>query len=227
MLSVYSSSTQKMSSKKSSYTTSSAFNKLYISRRNLIELLETQGFNPTNYSNFSTNDVHTMAKNTQLDMLMTNDDNGQRVYVKYYIAKDLRPQNIHDLIDEIFVLEEMLQKGDQLLVVSKSKANQTLKNEMEKIWANSGIYVNVLSIQELQFNILKHEMVPTHTKLNETQKQEFLTKYNIYKEDRIPEISRFDPVAKAIGLQPNEVCRIIRPSRTAIEGVYYRMCVNK
>lgn len=226
MLFVYSSSTLIMTSK-TSYTTSSAFNKLYISRKNLIELLEAQGYNAINYNNFSSNDVHTMAKNGQLDIFMTNDANGQRVYVKYYIIKDLRPQNIHDLIDEIFVLEELLQKGDQLLVVSKSKSNQTLKNEMEKIWANSSIYVNVLSIQELQFNILKHDMVPQHSKLNETQKKDFLTKYNIYKEERIPEISRFDPVAKAIGLQPSDVCRIIRPSRTAIEGVYYRLCVNK
>jgi DNA-directed RNA polymerase I, II, and III subunit RPABC1 len=70
-------------------------------------------------------------------------------------------------------------------------------------------------------------MVPKHIKLNNTQKQEFLDKYNIYKEDRIPEISRFDPVAKAIGLQPGEVCKIIRPSRTSIEGVYYRICLNK
>lgn len=217
-----------MASKTTKYgKTSGAFNKLYISRKHLLELLENQNFNIDNVKNFSHNDIHIMAKNSQLDMFLTNDSNNQKIYVKYYIIKELRPQNVNDIIDELFVLEELLHKGDQLLIITKSHMNDTMKRELEKIWANNGLYVNLLSIQELQFNILKHEMVPKHIKLNETQKQEFLDKYNIYKEDRIPEISRFDPVAKAIGLQPGEVCKIIRPSRTSIEGVYYRVCLNK
>ena len=40
-----------------------------------------------------------------------------------------------------------------------------------------------------------------------------------------PEISRFDPVAQAIGLRPKEVCKIIRSSETAITSTYYRMCL--
>lgn len=207
---------------------SGAFNKLYISRKILVELLETQGFYVENVKNFSHNDIHIMAKNNQLDMYLTNNDNNKKIYVKYYILKELRPQNVHDIIDEIFVLEELLQKdGDQLLIITKSPMNDTMKNELEKIWSNNSLYINILSLQELQFNILNHEMVPNHIKLNNTEKQDFLDKYNIYKEDRIPEISRFDPVSKAIGLQPNEICKIIRPSRTSIEGIYYRNCVNK
>ena len=39
-----------------------------------------------------------------------------------------------------------------------------------------------------------------------------------------PDISRSDPVAKAIGIRPGEVCEIIRPSKTAISAPYYRIC---
>lgn len=217
-----------MASKNTNYgKTSGAFNKLYVSRKTLIELLEVQGFNVDNVKNFSHNDIHIMAKNAQLDMYLTNDENNQKIYVKYYILKELRPQNVNDIIDELFVIEELLHKGDQLLIVTKSHMNDTMKSELEKIWANTNIYVNLLSIAELQFNILNHEMVPKHIKLNDTEKEAFLRKYNIYKTDRIPEISRFDPVAKAIGLQPNNVCKIIRPSRTSIQGTYYRICINK
>lgn len=218
-----------MSSKSGSYSkTSGAFNKLYVSRKILIEHLEKQGFETDDVKNFSHNDIHIMAKNDQLDMYLTNPDNNQKIYVKYYILKELRPQNIHDIADEIYVLEELLKKNqDQLLVVTKSHINDTMKYELEKIWSNSSLYINIISLQELQFNLLNHVMVPKHIKLNDTQKKEFLNKYNIFKEERIPEISRFDPVAKAIGLQPGSVCKIIRPSRTSIEGVYYRLCINK
>jgi DNA-directed RNA polymerase subunit H (RpoH/RPB5) len=216
-----------MASKTTTYgKTSGAFNKLYISRKILVELLENQGFNIDNVKNFSNNDIHIMAKNTQLDLFLTNDTNNQKIYVKYYILKELRPQNVNDIIDELFVIEELLHKGDQLLIITKSYINDTMKNELEKIWSNTNIYVNLLSISELQFNILNHEMVPKHIKLNDTEKQAFLEKYNIYKTERIPEISRFDPVAKVIGLQPGDVCKIIRPSRTSIQGVYYRICIN-
>lgn len=218
-----------MSSKKASYTNASgAINKLYTARKVLVEILEKQGFNVQDAKNFSHHDIHIMAKNSQLDLFLTNPENNQKVYVKYYILKELRPQNIHDIIDEIFILEELLKKeGDQLLVITKTSMNDTMKFELEKIWSNNRLYLNIMSLHELQFNVLKHAMVPNHIKLNDTEKQEFLEKYHIFKEDRIPEISRFDPVAKAIGLKPGEVCKIIRPSRTSIEGVYYRICVNK
>ncbi|MCK5558294.1 MAG: DNA-directed RNA polymerase subunit H, partial [Candidatus Hydrogenedentes bacterium] len=40
------------------------------------------------------------------------------------------------------------------------------------------------------------------------------------------DISRFDPVAQAIGLRPGQLCRVMRPSRTAIVAPFYRFCVG-
>ena len=42
--------------------------------------------------------------------------------------------------------------------------------------------------------------------------------------DELPEISRYDPVAQAIGMRPGQICKIIRPSKTAITTDYYRLC---
>ena len=78
----------------------------------------------------------------------------------------------------------------------------------------------------LQFNILEHEMVPKHIKLDEKEIEEVKKRYNIIDNSQIPEISRFDPVAIAIWLRAGEICKIIRASITAITGLYYRYCVN-
>ena len=69
-------------------------------------------------------------------------------------------------------------------------------------------------------------MVPQHKILSSKDKEDFFKKYNIVNNNQIPEISRFDPVAQVIGIKPNEVCEIIRPSKTAVESTYYRTCVN-
>ena len=44
-------------------------------------------------------------------------------------------------------------------------------------------------------------------------------------DSQLPEISRYDPVALVIGLRPGEVCKIIRPSPTAITTEYFRLCI--
>jgi DNA-directed RNA polymerase subunit H (RpoH/RPB5) len=59
----------------------------------------------------------------------------------------------------------------------------------------------------------------------EKEVKEIMKKYNILEKTQFPEISRFDPVAKIIGLRPGNVCHIIRPSKTAIETNYYRVCI--
>jgi DNA-directed RNA polymerase subunit H (RpoH/RPB5) len=52
-----------------------------------------------------------------------------------------------------------------------------------------------------------------------------MKKYNIDELSQFPEISRFDPVACVIGIKPNEICEINRPSKTSINANYYRICV--
>ena len=49
-------------------------------------------------------------------------------------------------------------------------------------------------------------------------------KYNIMDKSEMPDISRFDPVALSIGLKPDEVCKIVRSSKTSIQSNYYRIC---
>ena len=52
-----------------------------------------------------------------------------------------------------------------------------------------------------------------------------MKKYNITDKIQFPDISRFDPVARAIGLRPGQLCKITRYSKTAIETFYYRICI--
>lgn len=211
---------------------SSLISSIYNSRKVVLELMTKQGYNIDDYANFSINEVNSMKNNNQLDMLLEGkeiNENSKRkpkIYIRYYLSKTIRPSNLHEMIDDLFHLEETLTKDDTLFIIIKDEMNETLTNELKEIWERDGIFVIIENIKRLQFNILKHVLVPEHNVLDEDKVEEIMKRYNISNKNQFPDISRFDPVARAIGLRPGQVCHIIRPSKTSIKSDYYRICVN-
>tara|TARA_R110002073_G_scaffold1968_5_gene13827 strand:- start:1553 stop:2194 length:642 start_codon:yes stop_codon:yes gene_type:complete len=210
-------------SSQSSGTITSVFK----SRQNLLKLLVAQGYDVNDYEEFSVNEVHVMYNNLQLDMLMSSEtptDNSKKVYVKYHLAKTLRRDNINDYIDDLYNLEQVLTKNDTLIIVIKQEPHEPLLNILKQIWEQEGIFIMIYNLERLQFNILEHTYVPKHTILNDEEVNDMKKRYNIINDKQLPEISRFDPVAQAIGMRPGQMCKIIRPSKTAITTDYYRIC---
>jgi DNA-directed RNA polymerase subunit H (RpoH/RPB5) len=163
-----------------------------------------------------------MNKNEKLDLLLTNEDSNKgKIYIKYNLTKGLRPQNIDDMIEELFDVEQILTKQDELLIITKNDPNDTLLNHLERVWLVNKVYVNILSISRLGFNILKHSYVPPHEVVD---KDTISEKFNIKDDSQYPDISRFDPVAIVLGFRPGILCKITRPSPNAIESDYYRLC---
>ena len=211
-----------------SQNNSSLISQIYKSRTVLIDLLKGQGYISNDYEGFSVNEVNTMQTNNQLDMILEkkNEDEqeGRKIYIKYYLLKSLRPNNLQEMIDDLFNVEEVLKKKDTLMIVVKEEINDTLINAVKHIWESDKIFIVLQPLKRLQFNILKHNLVPSHRVLSEVEKNNVKKRYNILEDAHFPDISRFDPVAQAIGIRPGEVCEIIRPSKTAISAPYYRIC---
>jgi len=190
-----------------------------------------QNYATEDYSNFSINEVNSMLQNKQLDMLLEKKEEDpatkrkNKIYIRYYLAKTLRPQNIQEIIDDLFNLEEVLTKSDTLMIIIKDDMNETMTNLLKHIWEQDGILIVIQSIKRLQFNLLEHVLVPPHRVLTKDEVNQVKKKYNIVDDAQFPDISRFDPVAQVIGIRPGQVCEIIRPSKTAINSLYYRICV--
>lgn len=214
-----------------SQNSSALISTIYNSRKIILDLMEKQGYNVNDYSKFSVNEVNSMKQNNQLDMLLEKKEDDpitkrkNKIYIRYYLGKTIRPANLQEMIDDLFNLEEILSKDDTLFIITKDEINETLTNELKHIWETDGIFIVIESIKRLQFNILNHTLVPEHRVMIETEVVEIMKKYNITDKIQLPDISRFDPVARAIGLRPGKVCHIIRPSKTAIEANYYRICI--
>ena len=203
---------------------------IYNSRLNMIEYLKDMGFDCSDYENFSIEEIEVMKNHNQLNFKVEN-ENEEACYVMYKLDTNLKQNmvkknNVETFINEIFEENVNIGKNDTLVIITTEYSQDSIHKIIKNIWENESKYVVIMTLANLQFNILKHTFVPKHIKLNEEEKVEFYKKYNIQNDLQIPEISRFDPVAKIIFLRPGDVCKIIRYDKISLMNEFYRICVS-
>lgn len=216
---------------------------IYRARVNILKQLEERGFDTSDYSHFSTYEVHGMVSNNQMDMLLQRKEDetdepgysgkkAKRVYVKYLLDTTLRKAQLNEIFEELYETEveskEMFldkEQGDELIIILANEPNEKIIQEIEYIYNTEDILIRAIYMKRLLFNIIDHSLVPKHRILTMSETNDLLKNYTLFTVKQLPEISRYDPVAQAIGLRPGDVCEIIRPSKTAIQAPYYRLCV--
>ena len=230
---------------------------IYNSRQNVLKIMKTNGYeNIEDYSNFSINEVSIMIQNNQLDMLLYKNKNQnqtdnqaenqtdkdkieKKIYICYFLEKQLNIQAIKQIVDDLFLLESppTLSKNNDILYIITNESigekftsvpypSDNIRNGLMHFWEKDHIFIVVESLKRLQFNILEHSLVFPHIILSPSELDTLLKQKNIKNLCDLPEISRFDSVARAICILPSEVCKIIRTSKTGISAPYYRLCVN-
>ena len=210
---------------------SQTISKIYSSRKIILDLAKERGFDVSDYEDFTINEIQVLTTNKQLDMILEKED-GTKMYFKYHLGgansgfTKLRGPHILDYVEDLYEVEELLSKNDNLVIVTKDSPNPALKNLLKMQFTQKDYYVNVYNIHNYLYNILKNKLVPKHEIINENRKKEIAEEYNIVSESQWPEISRFDPAAMAIGLRPGQVVEITRKSPTALDTKYYRLCVD-
>lgn len=197
-------------------------------RYHLLEILKTLDYDVSDYTNYSPKEIEILMKNTQLDMLL-HKKNGLKLYVKFYICQSNLRGKLNDIINDLYTLDgnnqSTLEKEDVLFIITSEEPNESLLRDINNFWNKDKIYVVVENILRLQSNILKHVMVPPHRVMSESEVNTMMNRYNIKTKNELPNISRFDPVAKLLCVKPGEVVEITRPSKTAINSLYYRVCI--
>ena len=81
---------------------------IFKSRVNILDILKSQKYNVEDYEGSSIHEVHSMFQAKQMDMLVSNNGGSKKAYIKYHLAKSLRPNNIYEYIDDLYNLEEVL-----------------------------------------------------------------------------------------------------------------------
>jgi DNA-directed RNA polymerase subunit H (RpoH/RPB5) len=180
------------------------------------------------YEGFSINEIDAMYATEQLDMLMEKQDkdlNVSKVYVNYFLKGNLTDSSLRPIVEDLYQLSDTLSTGDTLIVIYDGEPTDSLHSNLDHLFKKDKIFVVVLNIKRLQFNILEHFLVPRMRILNEFEQEDLFKQYNISHPSQLPEISRYDPQALVMCMRPGQVCQITRKSPTSMNSTYYRICV--
>jgi len=195
---------------------------VFKSRTTILDILKRRGYKTSDYENYDMSHVASIMDTEQLNMLLQGQSN--KAFIHYQLKSKL---SIHKVVTSLYDEESSpLTPEDDLIIIYKAEPNDTLKAEIDEVWNRLGIYVTVLYIKRLQFNILNHVAVPPHRVLSEKERDALFEKYNIKTNADLPVISRYDPVASVHCMRPGQVCEIERKSKTAIMSLTYRVCVK-
>jgi DNA-directed RNA polymerase subunit H len=199
---------------------------IFKSRKTILELLRSRDYNTEEYEFFSINEIDAMSSNQQLDMLLQHNTNITKTYVKYFLtSKQLRPSTLDEIVEDLFVIDEILTKSDTLVIIGNEEPNDTILTKIKYLHDHDGIFIIFHNMARLQFNILSHSLIPSCRILQYNECEELKMKYKLKSYANLPEISRFDPLAMAKGLRPGEILEIFRKSYTALTYKYYRICI--
>ena len=208
-------------------TSNNIIHRISKSRETILDILKKyQDHNVDDYKEFSLHEIDAMYNNDQLDMLINHNTNNTKTYIKYVLSsKPIRSQHIDTYIEDLFTIEEMLNKDDTLIIILFDEPSENVQKYIKNLYKTDGIFIVVHTISRLQFNVLDHDLVPEMTIIDNKQIDDLQKKYNIQNLKKLPEINRFDPQALAMSMRPGQVGMLKRESVTALDYNYYRICI--
>ena len=213
--------------------------KLFRSRKVILEMLEKRGFNVDAFKNYTIFEIESMRQNNSLkntadiqplDILTGNDSNNQKALVKYIFTSKIKVSSIASLLIELKENGD-LDEGDSFILVTKDRSvgkatgqDAIIESQLEALYNEHKVFVQMFRIDKLVTNIMEHEIVPDHEIISQTEKETLLEKFSITSYNQLPLILKTDPVAMFLGMRRGDVCKIVSPSETSGEYVSFRYC---
>ena len=93
-------------------------------------------------------------------------------------VKMLKPQTVDEYVEDLFVIDEVLEKDDTLIIIMQDEPNETIMRHVHHLF-NKDVFIVVHSIHRLQANILKHSLVPQMFIMDDSEKTELKKNMNI------------------------------------------------
>lgn len=213
---------------------------LYETRSEVLEMLESRGYNIDNYRNYTqeqiniqfeqqTNKYLITSEVGPLDILVENNKK-EKIFVKYRLDnKFKKSKSLDQQIDGVY--SDILKETDTLVIILVSRVLSNNKDSnvyqyVQTIHNKKNYYIQFFGLENFTFNPTKHAIVPKHIIINDKEEKELLKQYNIADKKFLPLILREDPIAKYIGIKPGQICKIMGKSFNAMYATKYRLCVN-
>ncbi len=209
---------------------------LYESRKTLLKILAGRGYNTKPFEKFGPVEIHAMVSAGDGALRMDMERALQEgidykgitkctvVYVlgrvknrlSSFVEALVNPES-EARVDPTTTEVVVISLGDQIVEAFHTAALQA--------YAVRNLRIGFFQAAQLVNNPLEHVDVPRHEKMEEGEHEAFLKEHRIKSKANLPPIKfHQDMIARILGLVPGDIVRIHRPSPTAGEGVYYRIC---
>ena len=152
-------------------------------------------------------------------------------YIKYTDSETkssyIRSSNKTKAFKELHNIHEFLTDTHNITATDKIVYIICYGNELHEIHSDfekSYRNIQVFHVSNLLYNISKHKLVPKHTIVESDDIVTLKQQLNIKSIHQLPAIKKNDPMAKYLGLNVKDVCKIYRPSKSTIQHICYRVC---
>jgi DNA-directed RNA polymerase subunit H (RpoH/RPB5) len=209
---------------------------LYRSRITLLDHLEDNGYNTTPYRKFSHKEIAEMIKSGPVNgappaLVMDLERKeapaeNQPAKCKVVYTMGRIKQKIKAFVEAIVDPEEtdFDTATTELIILTLEPIAPNFHTAAYQFYQNMNLKLRFFQAAAIVNNPLKHQLVPKHELVPKAEEEALLN--SIYaKKSQLP-IIRFheDPIARLLGLLPDDIVKITRPSPTAGETVVYRLC---
>ncbi len=200
---------------------------VYRSRMTLLDLLDARGYDVDKYRKFSPAEISVAVEAfPSLSFKVSKREDPTKIcdvrYAKISRQKletffdDIPDEEVNNTEVIVMLMEEL---GDAHHIIA---LKQYMKNPRGKEYK---LRVSFFNIQKIVVNPLKHILVPKHEIVPQEEHKQLLESMYITSKTKLPEIKfHFDPITRCIGAIPGDIIKITRPSQSAGETVYYRVC---
>lgn len=203
----------------------SLLDKVYKSRKTIIEMMEDRGVNMEKFRQYSINEIELMISSmhksnkdmSPIDMTLDN------IMIKYVFTPKLRITHLITLATHFI---ENFKEGDTIIFIIRDKitSEESIEEFFDTIFLNNKIFIQYFYLDTLTFNVTHHTLVPNHTILTEEEADNLVKSLYIINRNKLPKIKKTDPISKYYGIKPGQIFRIERPSETSGISYYYRLC---
>tara|TARA_B100001093_G_scaffold518375_1_gene602954 strand:+ start:1332 stop:1952 length:621 start_codon:yes stop_codon:yes gene_type:complete len=200
---------------------------LFNSWKTCIELATDRGYIINeNYKKVQIKEFKHMLndKEANIDIICNESEgnNNNILYIKYILALKIKPSSIKEIYEEIKQKVNEI-KNIELILILKSKPNNSiLKLQKDKSYGDIQIYW----CKQLQFNVTKHELVPKHRKISETEENKIMNRYSLTSKHQLPVLLKDDIISKYYNFKSGDIIEITETKTSQNSNYKFYRCVR-
>lgn len=205
---------------------------LFRSRQTLLKILKENGYNTTAYDNFGPWEIEAMVSAGQQALTMnvkreaTEDNPITNCRVVYSLQK--LKQKLNSFLENLTDSEQenpVLPETSEVIVILLEDVADVFHAAALSEWAKKKLRIRFFKAHNLIFDPREHILVPKHERVPPAEHAQLMKSLYITKKANFP-IIKFheDMIARIMGLIPDDLVKITRPSPSAGTYEIYRVC---